>query len=197
MAWKPESGAFCLPPGFALSLPHCSPHFSINFSSPQTHPQFCSRPTSCISNFWSCLFFSCDFPLQWARRRFSETHSFFVFFSPPCCNRTLKTLAIFNFSNYSEGNGSNKRGDETVSRWLAAGFTRSRWTLFTVPPSLYNGCCLRTYRRNLSCQSCTCAPHLGWLCLAFCERSTHALSDRWILITAGLWHPFSSRGGID
>lgn len=97
MAWKPESGAFCPPPGFTPSLPHCSPHFSINFSSPQTHPQFYSRPTSCISNFWSCLFFSCDFPLQWARRSFSETPSFFLFFFPRVATAPSKLWRSLTF----------------------------------------------------------------------------------------------------
>lgn len=95
------------------------------------------------------------------------------------------------FYFYNEWNCTKYREMKPVPIWLAWDYLQQRMP-FTVSPSLYNICCLRTYLLNLSCHSAS-----PWMVVfSISERSTLTLSDRWILITAGLWHPFSSLGEL-
>lgn len=85
-AWKPESGTFCLPPGFTPSLSHCSPHFSINFSSPPRAPHQTHTPNSSQDQHLAFLICDPSSPAQtrvWFFSFFSW--SFAVFYSHTIC----------------------------------------------------------------------------------------------------------------
>lgn len=94
----------------------------------------------------------------------------------------------YNATNYS-GNKTFRRNTE------AAECGTGCYLLYVIWTALYNICCLKTYLFNLSCHSADYAS--PWMAVfSISERSTLTLSDRWILITAGLWHPFSTLGEL-
>lgn len=147
-------------------------------------PQFCLKLTSCISNFTMS---PCDFVqlAQWHLKQQVKVDFF---------NVVIIILKLSKILLYNDHKSTKFRGSKVfpcVQHW---DYLLHRM-LFTVCPSLYNICCLRTYLLNLSCHSAECAS--PWMAVfSISERSTLTLSDRWILITVGLWHPFSTLGEL-